>query len=82
MGFEENLKSAIAAIIKNMGSTLAACGDVSRNVMAPPARSRIEQSISTGSMPKISLPLTPQTGAYYEIWLDGKRQLAAKKIHM
>lgn len=24
-------------VIKNMGSTLGACGDVNRNVMAPPA---------------------------------------------
>jgi len=26
--------------------------------------------------------LTPQTGAYYEIWLDGEKAVSAKKIHM
>jgi sulfite reductase (ferredoxin) len=34
---KKNLKNAIAAIIKSMGSTLGACGDLNRNVMAPPA---------------------------------------------
>ncbi|MGB5772057.1 MAG: sulfite reductase, ferredoxin dependent, partial [Crocosphaera sp.] len=34
---KKNLKSAIAAIVKSMGSTLGACGDLNRNVMAPPA---------------------------------------------
>src|SRR5690242_8075409 len=33
---KKNLKTAIATIIKNLGSTLGACGDINRNVMAPP----------------------------------------------
>jgi len=43
------------------------------------------QPVQESSRVSVRLPadlLTPQTGAYYEIWLDGKRQLAAKKIHM
>jgi len=31
---KQNLKTAIASIIRNMGSTLGACGDLNRNVMA------------------------------------------------
>ncbi|MFM6250773.1 MAG: sulfite reductase, ferredoxin dependent, partial [Dolichospermum sp.] len=34
---KKNLKTAIATIIQNLGSTLGACGDINRNVMAPPA---------------------------------------------
>ena len=34
---KENLKEVISTIIKSMGSTLAACGDINRNVMAPAA---------------------------------------------
>ena len=34
---KQNLKTVIATIIHNMGSTLGACGDLNRNVMAPPA---------------------------------------------
>lgn len=37
---KKNLKAAIAAIVRSMGSTLGACGDLNRNVMAPPAPSR------------------------------------------
>jgi sulfite reductase (ferredoxin) len=34
---KQNLKTVFSTVIKNMGSTLGACGDVNRNVMAPPA---------------------------------------------
>ena len=34
---KENIKEVIGTIAKSMGSTLAACGDVNRNVMAPAA---------------------------------------------
>ncbi|HEY9701617.1 MAG TPA: sulfite reductase, ferredoxin dependent, partial [Allocoleopsis sp.] len=33
---KKNLKTVMSAIIKNLGSTLGACGDLNRNVMAPP----------------------------------------------
>lgn len=33
---KQNLKAAIAAIVRGLGSTLGACGDINRNVMAPP----------------------------------------------
>ncbi len=32
---KENLKEVIQTIVNSMGSTLAACGDINRNVMAP-----------------------------------------------
>ena len=34
---KENLKEVINKIVTSMGSTLAACGDINRNVMAPAA---------------------------------------------
>ena len=34
---KENLKEVIKTIVNSMGSTLAACGDINRNVMAPAA---------------------------------------------
>ena len=34
---KENLKKVIKTIVDSMGSTLAACGDINRNVMAPAA---------------------------------------------
>ena len=34
---KDNLKEVIKTIVNSMGSTLAACGDINRNVMAPAA---------------------------------------------
>ena len=78
---KQNLKPAIAAIIKNMGSTLAACGDVNRNVMAPPApfKNRPEYKYAWEYANNIAELLTPQTGAYYEIWLDGEKAITAEE---
>ncbi|MGB3207224.1 MAG: NADPH-dependent assimilatory sulfite reductase hemoprotein subunit, partial [Crinalium sp.] len=78
---KKNLKSAIAAIIKSMGSTLGACGDVNRNVMAPPApyKNRPEYDYAWEYADNIAALLTPQTGAYYEIWLDGEKAISAEE---
>jgi sulfite reductase (ferredoxin) len=78
---KKNLKSAIAAILRNMGSTLAACGDVNRNVMAPPApfKNRREYQYAWEYAQNIADLLTPQTGAYYEVWLDGEKVISAEE---
>lgn len=71
---KQNLKTVLAAIVKNMGSTLGACGDLNRNVMAPPApyKNRPDYQYARTYANNIADLLTPQTGAYYEIWLDGE----------
>lgn len=78
---KKNLKNAIAAIIENMGSTLAACGDVNRNVMAPPApfKNRADYQYAWKYAQNIADLLTPQTGAYYEIWLGGEKAISAEE---
>ena len=35
---KQDLKTVFSSVIKNMGTTLGACGDVNRNVLAPPVR--------------------------------------------
>jgi len=67
------LKDVIAAINENLGSTLGACGDINRNVMAPaaPFLAR-EYVVARETAHAIAELLTPRTGAYYEIWLDGE----------
>ncbi|MGA7936106.1 MAG: sulfite reductase, ferredoxin dependent [Kovacikia sp.] len=76
---KKNLKATIAAIVNNMGSTLGACGDLNRNVMAPPApyKNRPEYEYAWTYANRIADLLTPQTGAYYEIWLDGEKAVSA-----
>ncbi|WP_309732273.1 sulfite reductase, ferredoxin dependent [Chamaesiphon sp. OTE_75_metabat_556] len=77
---KQNLKPAIAAIVHNMGSTLGACGDLNRNVMAPPApfKNKPEYVNAWAYADRIADLLTPHTGAYYEIWLDGEKAVSGE----
>jgi len=76
---KSNLKASIAAINQSMMDTLAACGDVNRNVMAPslPLLSAIHREMQ-GHAEALSAHLTPATGAYHEIWLDDKKVESSK----
>ena len=78
---KKNLKTVIASIVKSMGSTLGACGDLNRNVMAPPApyKNRPEYQYAWEYADKVADLLTPQSGAYYEIWLDGEKAISAEE---
>lgn len=78
---KKNLKATIAKIVQNMGSTLGACGDLNRNVMAPPApyKNKPEYQLAWEYADKVADLLTPQTGAYYEIWLDGEKAISAEE---
>ena len=69
-----NLKRTIAEINQAAMDTIAACGDVNRNVMCNPNPYLSEihaQALKTAQ--DISTHLTPQTRAYHEIWLDGEK---------
>ncbi len=78
---KKNLKTTIQEIVQNMGSTLGACGDLNRNVMAPPApfANRVDYDCVRRYANTIADLLTPQTGAYYEIWLDGEKALSGEE---
>lgn len=78
---KKNLKATLSTIIRNMGSTLGACGDINRNVMAPPApyKNRPEYQYAWEYANNVADLLAPQTGAYYEIWLDGEKAISAEE---
>jgi sulfite reductase (ferredoxin) len=78
---KKNLKTVMATIIRDLGSTLGACGDLNRNVMASPVpyRNRPEYDYARDYANRIADLLTPQTGAYYEIWLDDEKVLTAEE---
>ncbi len=78
---KKNLKTTIASILRSMGSTLSACGDVNRNVVAPPApfKNKPEYQYAWQYANNIADLLTPQSGAYYEIWLDGEKAISAEE---
>jgi sulfite reductase (NADPH) hemoprotein beta-component len=69
-----NLKRTIAEINQAAMDTIAACGDVNRNVMCNPNPdlSKIH-ALALKAAQDISAHLTPQTRAYHEIWLDGEK---------
>jgi sulfite reductase (NADPH) hemoprotein beta-component len=54
-------------------TTIAACGDVNRNVMAPatPSTSALIDAVHADSR-RVSDSLLPQTAAYHEIWINGE----------
>ncbi len=68
---KRNLKPSIAAINRTLLDTLAACGDVNRNVMATVLPFPPSVRLSINAMCRqLSDQLLPRTRAYHEIWLD------------
>ncbi len=69
-----DLHPAIHTINEVLLSTLAACGDVNRNVMACPVpfadhvHAQVEETAQ-----RIARHLAPRSRAYHEIWVDGEQ---------
>ncbi|KAG5647871.1 hypothetical protein DXG03_007795 [Asterophora parasitica] len=70
---KRHLKPAIQDINRVLLDTLAACGDVNRNVVCSsiPTLSRLHSEVYQFSK-DVSEHLIPRTTAYHEIWLDKK----------
>jgi sulfite reductase (NADPH) hemoprotein beta-component len=71
---KSNLKRTIKEINQAAMDTIAACGDVNRNVMCNPNPylSSVHAEVLKAAQ-DISAHLTPATRAYHEIWLDGEK---------
>lgn len=70
-----DLKKSMQAIYQAGMDSIAACGDVNRNVMCTSVYSKRafhQQALSYAS--KISEHLLPETTAWYDIWIDGEKQ--------
>lgn len=68
---KRNLKETIRRINEVQLSTLAACGDVERNVMCCPAphhQDPVHQQLQDMA-DRIAMHLAPRTTAYHELWL-------------
>ncbi|XP_075522095.1 sulfite reductase 1 [ferredoxin], chloroplastic-like [Primulina tabacum] len=76
---KKDLKIVMSAIIKSMGSTLGACGDLNRNVLAPAAPFvRKDYLLAQKTAEDIAALLTPQSGFYYDMWVDGEQFMSAE----
>ena len=70
---KSNLRQTIKALNEALISTIAACGDVERNIMAPPTPATsplVEQVLKEAK--QLSDALAPKTPAYHSIWVDGQ----------
>ncbi|AZS15705.1 assimilatory sulfite reductase (NADPH) hemoprotein subunit [Paenibacillus lutimineralis] len=69
-----NLKQTIKEVNDSLLTTIAACGDVNRNVMCNPNpyQSEIHEQVYAWAS-ELSKHLEPRTLAYHEIWLDGEK---------
>jgi sulfite reductase (NADPH) hemoprotein beta-component len=71
---KSNVKTTLKAIDAALLDSLAACGDVNRNVMCNPNPYVSQAHAAALALAKaISDHLTPRTPAYREIWLEGER---------
>ncbi|MGO1988624.1 NADPH-dependent assimilatory sulfite reductase hemoprotein subunit [Mammaliicoccus vitulinus] len=77
---KRNLKSSMQSIHHAVMDSLAACGDVNRNVMCNPNpyQSGVHKEVDQLAT-DISDHLSPQTGAYHEIWLDDEKIIDTKE---
>ncbi|MGH8130274.1 MAG: assimilatory sulfite reductase (NADPH) hemoprotein subunit [Steroidobacteraceae bacterium] len=68
------LKRTIATMNAALVDSIAACGDVNRNVLASPNpyASAVHDEVHRWAV-KLSELLLPRTRAYHEIWLDGEK---------
>jgi sulfite reductase (NADPH) hemoprotein beta-component len=76
-----NMKNTIQAINNVMLDTIAACGDVNRNVMCTvnPHQSEIHSEVYEWSR-KLSDDLLPRTRAYHEVWLDEEKVAGTPEV--
>lgn len=75
---KRDLRPTMHAINGAMIDTIAACGDVNRNIVvsANPLQSRLHATVHAEAV-RLSGHLLPHTRAYYEIWLGEKRVAAS-----
>ena len=69
-----DLREVIGGIVRALGSTLSACGDINRNVMAPAAPfERAGYPEARLLADRIADLLAPQAaeGSYLDLWVDG-----------
>ncbi|HET7203007.1 MAG TPA: assimilatory sulfite reductase (NADPH) hemoprotein subunit [Steroidobacteraceae bacterium] len=74
------LKATMQAINGALIDTIAACGDVNRNVLASanPVETSAHPVIHDWAR-KLSEHLLPKTRAYHEIWLDGEKVMTTEE---
>jgi sulfite reductase (ferredoxin) len=73
-----DLRELVAGINASLLTTLGACGDVVRNVMACPLPHPERTSVIEPLVAELVARFRPQTESYWELWVDGERAVSAE----
>jgi sulfite reductase beta subunit-like hemoprotein len=78
--YKDSLRPLLQGMHKKLIKTLAACGDIERNVMASPApiADEAHQAVQRYAA-EIAEDLAPATKAYHEIWIAGEKVTSTKE---
>jgi sulfite reductase (ferredoxin) len=76
---KNDLRQLVAGINGSLLTTLGACGDVVRNVMACPLPHRERRAALDPVVAEIVARFRPQTESYWELWVDGDKAVSAQR---
>ncbi|WP_040494665.1 NADPH-dependent assimilatory sulfite reductase hemoprotein subunit [Ilumatobacter nonamiensis] len=77
--YKNELKQLVAGINASLLTTLGACGDVVRNVMACPLPHPERRAILDPVVDEMVARFRPQTESYWELWVDGEKAVSAER---
>jgi sulfite reductase (ferredoxin) len=72
------LHQVVRGINDSLLTTLAACGDVVRNVMACPLPHADRREVLAPVVAELVRRFRPRTPSYWELWVDGERAVTAE----
>jgi sulfite reductase (ferredoxin) len=73
-----DLNQVVRGINASLLTTLAACGDVVRNVMACPLPHADRRAVLAPAVAELVRRFRPRTPSYWELWVDGERAATAE----
>lgn len=77
--YKNELKQLVAGINASLLTTLGACGDVVRNVMACPLPHPERRAVLEPVVAEMVARFRPQTESYWELWVDGEKAVSAER---
>jgi len=77
--YKNELKQLVAGINASLLTTLGACGDVVRNVMACPLPHPERRAVIDPVVAEMVARFRPQTESYWELWVDGEKAVSAER---
>lgn len=77
--YKHELKQLVAGINSSLLTTLGACGDVVRNVMACPLPHPERRQVIQPVVDELVARFRPQTESYWELWVDGEKAVSAER---